>query len=259
MKTPEEMLPGAVGDQTLFLPLVVLQRRSLPLHARWQIQYSGVLQTGIDVEVFNLDLVDTPAETISALHRRSVFVMCYFSAGSFEDWRPDAPRFPPQVLGKDLKGWPGERWLDIRRIDLLAPIMEARLELAVIKGCDGVDPDNLNGYENDSGFPLTMDDQMRYNLFLADAAHRRGLQIGLKNDLEQIPEMVEAFDWILNEECFTYGECEKLLPFLLAGKPVFVVEYELLPSQFCPQALQMGFNALHKNWELDAYRVDCRD
>ncbi|GAB4528132.1 MAG: hypothetical protein Kow0063_04040 [Anaerolineae bacterium] len=193
------------------------------------------------------------------LHQRGVFVMCYLSAGSYEEWRPDAHLFPQEVLGKDMEGWPGEKWLDIRRIDLLAPIMEARLDLAVSKGCDGVDPDNVNGYSNDTGFPLTANDQERYNIFLAEAAHQRGLMVGLKNDLEQIPELVSHFDWVLNEECFSYGECESLLSFVQAGKPVFVIEYELEPSDFCPQALQMNFNALRKNWELDAYRVDCRE
>ncbi|MFO3797655.1 MAG: endo alpha-1,4 polygalactosaminidase [Anaerolineales bacterium] len=226
---------------------------------RWQIQYTGEISTDLELDVFNLDLFDTPSETIAKLHERGVFVMCYFSAGSYEDWRPDAQLFPSEVLGNDMAEWPGEKWLDIRRIDLLAPIMQARLDLAVSKGCDGVDPDNVNGYTNDTGFPLTAEDQKRYNLFLAEAAHQRGLLVGLKNDLEQIPDLLAYFDWIINEECFSYGECELLLPFVQAGKPVFVIEYELEPSDFCPQALQMNFNALRKNWELDAYRVDCRE
>lgn len=243
-----------------FLPFVVRQNsRLLPQQVRWQIQYTGEIQTDLDVDMFNLDLFDTSSETIAMLHQRGIFVMCYFSAGSYEDWRPDASSFPSEVLGKDMEGWPGEKWLDIRRIDLLAPIMEARLNLARSKGCDGVDPDNVNGYTHDTGFPLTAEDQKRYNIFLAETAHQRGLWVGLKNDLEQIVELVTYFDWVLNEECFSYGECDLLLPFLQAGKPVFVIEYELEPSAFCPQAVQMNFNALHKHWELDAYRVDCRE
>ncbi|MFN4294781.1 MAG: endo alpha-1,4 polygalactosaminidase [Thermoflexales bacterium] len=243
-----------------FLPVVISQnRRSLPQQARWQIQYTGEISTDLEVDVFNLDLFDTPSETIAKLHERGVFVMCYFSAGSFENWRPDAPLFPNEVLGKDMAGWPGERWLDIRRLELLAPIMQARLDLAVNKGCDGVDPDNVNAFANDTGFPLTAEDQKRYNVFLAEAAHQRGLLVGLKNDLEQVPDLVSYFDWIINEECFSYGECELLLPFIWEGKPIFVIEYELEPSAFCPQALRMNFNALHKRWELDAYRVDCRE
>jgi hypothetical protein len=229
-----------------------------PQKASWQIQYTGEIDINLDVGVFNLDLLETSSSVIEALHQRGVFVMCYFSAGSYEDWRPDSSRFPSEVLGKEMEGWPGEKWLDIRRLDLLAPIMEARLDLAARKGCDGVDPDNVNGYDNDTGFPLTYDDQITYNVFLARLAHSQGLAIGLKNDLEQIPDLLPYFDWILNEECFTRQECHHLLPFIKAGKPVFVVEYETPPQEFCPHANQMGFNALHKNWELDAYRTDCQ-
>lgn len=224
----------------------------------WQIQYTGEIDINLDVDVFNLDLFDTPPAMIQELHKHGLFVVYYFSAGSYEeDWRPDASQFPSDVLGKDMEGWPGEKWLDIRRLDLLAPIMEARLDLAVKKGCDGVDPDNVNGYENDTGFPLTAEDQLAYNRFLSTAAHECGLAIGLKNDLGQIIDLVPYFDWIIDEECFSYQECHMLLPFKQAGKPVFVIEYELAPEEFCPQANQMGFNALIKDRELDAYRIDC--
>jgi len=232
--------------------------RVLPQKVSWQIQYTGEIEINLDVDMFNLDLFDTSPNIIETLHRRGIFVMCYFSAGSYEDWRPDSSQFPSEVLGKDMEAWPGERWLDIRRLDLLAPIMEARVDLGAQKGCDGVDPDNVDGYTHDTGFPLTYDDQITYNVFLAQAAHSRGLAIGLKNDLEQVPDLLRYFDWILNEECFTYQECSRLLPFVQAGKPVFVIEYELPPQEFCLQANQMGFNALHKNRELDAYRTDCQ-
>jgi len=229
----------------------------LPQEVSWQIQYTGKINTALGVDVFNLDLFDTPSSVIGELHRHGVFVICYFSAGSYEDWRPDASRFPHEVLGKDMEGWPGEKWLDISYLDLLASIMEARLDLAIEKGCDGVDPDNVNGYMNDTGFPLSASDQLTYNIFLSSAAHSRGLAIGLKNDIGQILELLPYFDWMLNEECFTYQECDMLLSFIQAGKPVFVIEYELSPEEFCPQANQMGFNALHKHWELDAYYIDC--
>ena len=136
--------------------------------------------------------------------------------------------------------------------------MEKRLDMAIAKGCDGVDPDNVNGFENDTGFPLTYEDQIAFNTVLANAAHERGLLIGLKNDLNQIQDLLSYFDWIINEECFSFDECELLLPFVQAGKPVFVIEYDLSPQEFCERANQMNFNALQKNWELDVYRSTCR-
>jgi hypothetical protein len=229
----------------------------LPVNSSWQIQYSGEIEPILDVDIYNLDLFDTDSSIIAQLHERGIFVMCYFSGGSFEDWRRDASQFPQAILGKDLKGWPGEKWLDIRQIEILKPIMTARLKIALQKNCDGVDPDNVNGYENDTGFPLTYEDQLSFNIFLANAAHERGLAIGLKNDLAQIPDLLRYFDWALNEECFSFNECQMLLPFIQAGKPVFVIEYETKAEDFCPQANKLNFNALQKHWELDAFRIPC--
>ena len=130
--------------------------------------------------------------------------------------------------------------------------------MAVSKGCDGVDPDNVDGYENKTGFPITYNDQITFNTFLASEAHQHGLSVGLKNDLNQIKDLVSIFDWVIYEECFSLDECDLLLPFIEAGKPVFVIEYQLSPQEFCVQANRMNFNALYKKLDLDAYRVTCR-
>lgn len=232
--------------------------RTIPMKAAWQIQYSGEIDYNLTVDVYNLDLIETDDAIVAQLHERDIFVMCYFSAGSYEDWRPDVSKFPQGTLGKAMQGWPGEKWLDIRQLQQLAPIMQARLDLAAKKGCDAVDPDNVNGYTNDSGFPLSYKDQLAYNIFLSQAAHSRGMLIGLKNDLEQINDLLPYYDWALNEECFSYNECDLLTPFIKAGKPVFVIEYEMSPQEFCPQANEMGFNAIQKNLDLDAFVTACR-
>lgn len=229
-----------------------------PLNTTWQIQYDGEMDYTLKVDIYNLDLFDTDAAVIAQLHEGGIFVICHFSAGSFEDWRPDAKNFPPNVLGKEIVGWNGKTWLDIRQIEVLKPIMTARLDIAAQNKCDGVDPDNIDGYTRDTGFPLSYNDQLAYNISIATLAHERGLSIGLKNDLEQIPDLISYFDWALNEECFSNGKCNLLLPFIQAGKPVFVIEYELAPEKFCSQANGMNFNALQKKRELDGFRFSCR-
>lgn len=224
----------------------------------WQWQISGRIDTSVDVTMYDIDLFDAPQSVIDTLHAEGRVVICYFSAGSWEDWRPDAEQFPAALLGNPLEDWPGERWLDIRQRATLEPIMAARLDLAVRKGCDGVEPDNVTGYANDSGFPLTGREQLQYNIWLANAAHSRNLSIGLKNDLEQIPALLPYFDWALNEQCFEYDECDTLLPFIEAGKAVFGVEYSGSPDDFCPQANALNLDWLKKRLELDAWRVACR-
>ncbi len=224
----------------------------------WQWQLSGTIDTSIDVEMYDIDLFETPQATIDGLKADGRVVICYFSAGSQEEWRPDADDFPEVVLGGPVDGWPGERWLDIRRLDILGPIMAARFDLAAAKRCDGVETDLMDGYQNDSGLPLTAADQLTYNRWLAEQAHARGLSIGLKNDLDQVAQLVDDFDWAINEQCFEYNECAMLLPFINAGKAVFGVEYSGSVGSFCPTANGYGFSWLKKRLALDAWRRDCQ-
>jgi hypothetical protein len=224
----------------------------------WQIQYTGNINTTLNVDAFNLDLFDTSTATITGLHAKGKHVICYFSAGSYENWRPDAGSFPAAVLGRDLDGWPGEKWLDVRKVNTLIPIMKARMQMAASKGCDAVDPDNVDGYSNNTGFALSGNDQLAYNIALAQEAHKLGLAISLKNDLAQIKDLVAYFDFAVNEECFQFNECGMLKPFIAAGKPVFGIEYNLSAASFCPQANSMNMDFLKKNLSLDAARTACR-
>lgn len=221
-----------------------------PPGTTWQWQLSDDINTSYDVEMYDIDLFDTPQAIIDELHEDGSVVICYFSGGSWENWRDDASNFPNDILGETLEGWEDERWLDIRQIELLEPVMMARLDLAVEKMCDGVEPDNVDGYNNDTGFELSYEDQLAYNIWLAEQAHERGLSIGLKNDLDQIEDLVEYFDWALNEECFFFEECELLLPFVEAEKAVFGVEYEGDPNDYCPLANEMSFSWLTKTLDL---------
>jgi hypothetical protein len=232
-----------------------------PQRTTWQWQLTDLpVDQSYDVDMYDIDIFDNDASVVASLHAQGRKVIGYFSAGSWEDWRPDAGQFPPEVLGND-NGWPGEKWLDIRRLDILGPIMEARMDLAVQKGFDGVEPDNVDGYSNKTGFPLTYQDQLDYNIFLANAAHERGLSVALKNDIEQIVDLEPHFDWALNEQCFQYRECDwpngGLLNFINAGKAVMNVEYKLRTNKFCPQANAWNFNSMKKNLDLDAWMEPC--
>ncbi len=223
----------------------------------WQWQLTGTLSLNYDVEMYDIDLFDTSKESIKTLHNKGINVVCYFSAGSYEDWRIDKDAFPKEVLGNTLEGWEDEKWLDISKIDLLAPIMRNRLDMAVEKECDGVEPDNVDGYLNDNGFSLTYQDQLTYNKWLAEEAHKRGLAIGLKNDIDQIPELVSYFDFAVNEQCFEYDECDTLLPFIEQNKAVFGVEYEREPETFCEEAITMKLSWLKMEYDLDGGRISC--
>jgi hypothetical protein len=226
-------------------------------HTTWQWQLTTPVDQTVDAQMFDIDLFDNDASVVAALHARGRHVLCYLDAGTLEPGRPDAGSYPAAVIGNELPDWPGEHWLDIRRLDVLGPILEHRLDLCAQKGFDGVEPDNVDAYSNSSGFPLTAADQLRFNSFLADAAHARGLSIGLKNDLEQAAALEPSFDFAINEECFQNSECDSLQPFARAGKAVFVAEYDLSVDSFCPQAQAAGYMAMLKRLSLDAWRQTC--
>ncbi|WP_239090333.1 endo alpha-1,4 polygalactosaminidase [Marinomonas ostreistagni] len=215
----------------------------------WQWQLQGELNTGYDVEVYDVDLFDTSTQQIQSLQQQGRKVICYFSAGSLEDWRTDIKAIPTSAIGKPLDGWAGERWLDIRDKQVWRT-MQNRLKLAAQKGCNGVEPDNVDGYQNTTGFALSADDQITYNRFLAQSAHILKLSIGLKNSLGLVPELVDEFDFAVNEQCLEYQECDALKPFIEQGKAVFHAEYQLR-SNLCQAARSMGFSTLRLPIELD--------
>jgi hypothetical protein len=259
--TPAAVWPGPDGTTAVAAlpdPVPCPDCWTPDVQTSWQWQLQGRIDTSVDAQMYDVDAFDVPKRLVRKLHRKGRAVVCYVSAGSWERWRPDAERFPDSVLGNELDGWPGERWLDVRRIRLLAPIMKARMHLCVRKGFDGIEFDNVDGYANDTGFEITAGQQLCYNIWLANQAHRRGLSVALKNDLDQAEHLLPYFDYALNEECFTHDECDLLTPFVEAGKAVFGVEYDLPTDQFCPQANDMDFNFLKKRPSLRAWRIACR-
>ena len=220
--------------------------------ADWQWQLSGPLDLGVDVPVYEVDGQTTTAAQVAALRARGVRVLCYVSVGTVEAFRPDAAAFPEQVQGEALVGFPDERWLDVRRLDVLAAPLRARFDACRDKGFDGVEADNVDAYANPSGFDLTADDQLAFDRWVADEVHARGLAVALKNDPEHVDELVDAFDLAVVEQCQQYDECDAWQPFVDAGKPVLAVEYA------DPCGPVEGFAVLRKDLDLGAGHEPCR-
>lgn len=233
---------------------------------QWQLQpdRAGRINTGYAVEVYDIDLFDAPDSVIADLHAQGRMVIAYFSAGTSESFRSDFTEFQSSDMGNTLADHPNERWLDVRSANVLR-IMQARLDLAARRGFDGVEPDNVDGYTNNSGFPLTADDQLAFNRFVANEAHRRGLSVGLKNDLDQVPQLVAYFDFAVNEQCHEFNECDALKPFIDAGKPAFNAEYHATfvnsaaaRDQICTDARMRNMRTLILPLDLDdSFRFAC--
>ncbi len=225
----------------------------------WHWQLEGKIKTNFNVDLYDIDLFETPQRVIDELHRKGKKVICYFNAGAWEPYRDDSSKFPKEVRGKIMEGWDDERWLDIKNYQKFSHLILARLDLAKQKKCDGVEPDNIDGYQNKTGFNLSYSDQLKFNKWLAREAHKRNLAIALKNDLDQIKDLEKYFDFAVNEECFEYDECEKLLPFIKNNKAVLGVEYTLPKSKFCSKAKAMKFSwiKMKDDYALDGFRDAC--
>jgi hypothetical protein len=117
------------------------------INDKWQIVISSPVITSTTItpsaaQIYDVDLFQITSQDVANFHDQGKKVVCYFSAGSGEDWRPDYSSFSSGDLGSGLVGWAGEKWLNIRSNSVLN-IMKKRIQLAAQKGCDAIDPDNM--------------------------------------------------------------------------------------------------------------------
>ncbi len=225
-----------------------------PISWYWQLQGSINTST-LKASVYDIDGFDNSAATVAALHAKGAKVICYLSLGTSENFRSDYSQIPSSVKGS-TNGWPGENWLDIRQISTLAPIMTARMQMCKSKGFDAIEPDNIDGYTNNTGFPLTAAHQIAYNTWIANTAHSLGLSVGLKNDVDQLAQLQPVFDWALNEECNQYSECGGYSAFTNAGKAVFNAEYGSSTS-FCSADVSKRINGARFDLDLTGQFTPC--
>lgn len=213
---------------------------TLPPLTTFYIQLDRAFDTTRTARVDDIDMADNDALLIANLKSAGHTVLCYFSGGTKEDYRDDVAGLPAAVIGNAVGGYPDEHWLDIRA-KAVRDLMVTRLNASQTKGCDGVDPDEVAGYAEDTGFPLTRSDQITYNTFLADQAHQRGMLIALKYAPDLVKDLVGKFDLSVEEQCFQYKDCASYVPFVTAGKAVMAIEYGASSEAKCAKAEQMGF------------------
>ncbi len=227
----------------------------------WDWQLSEPFDLTRDVDVFALDADNVTKAQIKTIKSRGTKTVCYVSVGTAEDFRDDISKFPANVMGKTLSNWASERYLDIRKLSVLLPIMTKRFEHCAAMGFDAVEADNLDVYSNDSGFKLTDKDTIRYAKELVKIAKILNLEIAQKNLVELIPELEEFFDFIMVENCFAQNLCDKLKPYLDAGKIVLDAEYVEEKVDFlkaCKELSGRGISLILKNWDLTSYYQNCR-
>ena len=159
-----------------------------PQHLTWFWQLQGKINMNEPVAAYDVDGFEISAAQVAALHAQGKHVICYIDVGTAENFRPDYKLFPASVLGNS-NGWPGEHWIDIRQLAVIEPIMAARFQMCREKGFDAVEPDNIEAFSNNSGFPITAADQLAFNEWVADEVHSLGMAVLQKNDGEQTAQL----------------------------------------------------------------------
>ena len=257
--TPDT-LPSPVTDTSLYLPasktsFSIILERELP--------------ADITAEVIDLDAFETTKEQVGALHAAGKKVVAYVSVGSWEPYRDDADMFPADIIGNVYPGWEDERFLNIKALDTLLPLIENRFDMIAAKGFDGIEADNIDIYgldedgANGTGFHISLEDTKTYVRHLIDAAHARGLSIGQKNAPELVDGYGDMFDWALLEDPFFEGYAAQFAPYSTHDKAVFAISYtdntseETFLQEYCNQADILGFTALLKHRNLDSYELTC--
>jgi hypothetical protein len=181
-----------------------------PMSWDWQLQGTLVFRA---VDMFDIDGTVNTASDVASIHSRPGRTLphekaiCYLSLGSWENFRPDASGWPAQPLGLPLGGYPAEHWVDVRQLSSLRPVIRSRLQMCASKGFDGVEVDNIDGWSNPSGFPLTPQDAEPWLAAIANEAHSLDLFVLWKNEPFLASFGNRYFDGALSEQCFEYQEC----------------------------------------------------
>jgi len=223
------LIPVAIFTLSSCLPAVNAYWKPKPgLKWNWALgtKVTDIPIENTDYEVIDIDLYGATKEIIDKFHKNNKKVICYFSAGTYERTREEAQGMLKVngLVRNKMEEW-DEYWLDFR-VDDVKSFMTERLDLAKSKGCDGIEFDNVDTFTNTNwSDPITVDDQLKYDKWLAKEAHDRNMAAGFKNSIELLDDLKDIFDFAINEECNEYSECDDYTVFLNKDLAVFVALY----------------------------------
>ncbi len=222
---------------------IALAVNPIPPGSTWLWDLEGG-QTSGNADVIDYDprLGDKARRGQAVFRGRAKYVICYFSAGTWEASRPDMGGLQPSDIGAVLKGGNSSHgtWDDNgkpeRILNVESPrvqeVMRGRLDDAAARHCDGVEPDNVDVVKN----------KVAYMKWLSDEAHKRNLVIGLKNADDLAAQVVSYFDFVIIEQCLQYSECDKYDVFVKAGKAALEAEYRSYSQSLCDTAKKNKFS-----------------
>ncbi len=215
------------------------------------------------------------------MHVANKYAICYVEAGAYQKGFPDDGNFAPADYGAtgsyptqrfnrryQMAGYSDEYYLNIAGFAGYTPgatltgtaaniatALSERIAGCHAEGMDGVEPDDLDGYTNNSasgarggGWGLTQADAAGFEQWLAYTAHNDDLAIFQKNDGANTTADYRTFDGMIIEECNFYDDpCgaggDNVQDYLNLGKPVLDAEYTQdgeTTAKFCSADNRVG-------------------
>jgi hypothetical protein len=258
-----------------------------PLHWQWELDHALRLDNASDMgtndrlpdgqpapppTIYDIDGIDNPAKTVSALHLQGDKVICYVEVGAAGNYYTAKAEgltttYYQQlkgagVLGLRLPDYP-ERFLNIASPKTLAIIESMIKAQCAAKGFDAVETDldeTYAGADGPTGFSLSRHVEVAYMEALAGYMHSLGLAWIAKNPDDtgdRYPTLIAPFaDGVLTEQCNEYKTCSALSAFL-GTKAVFDAEYSLGTSAFCPTDIAHQIDGVQFTAALDGTRHPC--
>jgi len=228
---------------------------------RWDWQLKAPADLDRDVEMLALDPRLVTVDKLQRLHAEGINTVCHVNAGTIAETDPGFSNFPPAVIGNAHKTRPNERYLDIRWIEIVVPLITRKFVACKTQGFTAIEPDGLDVYTQNSSFTITAADTVHYATTLAHVAHGLGLGIAQKN----VPELTEAllphFDFAITESCFETGTCEQIAAYPKANKPAFNAEYTDVDIDFakaCAEGARLNINMIRKDRPVTAPVIFCQ-
>lgn len=188
--------------------------------------------------VFDIDGIENPASTVTALHALGDKAICYIEIGSAGNYYSAsdegiATTYYAQLkaagdMGRKMQGYP-EYYVNINAASTIS-IVEAMIrQQCAAKGFDAVEPDIGDSYTDRTNYAISETQNEVYDNTLGAYAHSLGLAWGQKNgdDNSAFSKAQEpTADFLLTEECNYYQSCAIVAPpYVQAGKLVLNAEY----------------------------------
>lgn len=248
--------------------------------------YNGDTAPGDNPVIYDIDAIENPASTVTALHALGDHVICYIevgTAGNYAGYSAADEGIPTsyydqlQAAGdlssNTLAGYP-ENFVNITSASAVT-ILEAMIKQQCSdKSFDGVETDLDETWGGEEGTPVfngvkttfTQAQEETFLTTLANYMHSIGISWIAKNLDDEgsasfVSDMQPLAQGMISEECNFNDSCSLLSPFLNAHKWIGNAEYTSdgeTQAKFCTSDNTADINGILFNVNLDGGRSPCR-